>query len=200
MRAKPGQVRPDAEQSRHDAGLDAPRSTLLARDRATLVVVDVQEAFRKAVPDFEDVARKTATLVEAARILGVPAIVTEQYPKGLGRTVDEVGLNGEAVLEKTVFAASQADGFDLGGRDQALVCGIEAHVCVHQTVEDLRARGVEVHLCADAIASRDPANKAVALERAERAGAVPTTVEMALFELCGRAGTEEFKAVQGLVK
>ena len=173
---------------------------MLERDRTALVVVDVQEAFRKAVPQFEDVARRTASLLEGARILGVPAIVTEQYPKGLGRTVDEVGLNGEPVLEKTVFAASRAEGFDLEGRDQVLVCGIEAHVCVHQTVEDLRATGVEVHVCADAVASRDPANKAIALERAERAGAVPTTVEMALFELCGRAGTDEFKAVQRLIK
>ncbi len=173
---------------------------MLDRQRAALIVVDVQEAFRKAVPDFEDVARRAATLVEGARVLGVPAIVTEQYPKGLGRTVHEVGLNGEPVLEKTVFAASQAEGFDLAGRDQALVCGIEAHVCVHQTVEDLRARGVEVHVCADAIASRDPANKSVALERAERAGAVPTTVEMALLELCGRAGTDEFKQIQRLIK
>ncbi|HEV2814659.1 MAG TPA: isochorismatase family protein [Solirubrobacteraceae bacterium] len=173
---------------------------MLARDRTTLVVVDLQEAFRKAVPDFEEVARRAATLVEGARILGVPAIVTEQYPTGLGRTVDEVGLNGEPVLEKTVFAASQAEGFDLEGRDQALVCGIEAHVCVHQTVEDLSAKGVEVHVAADAIASRDPANKVVALQRAERAGAVPTTTEMALLELCGRAGTPEFKTIQRLIK
>ena len=174
--------------------------SVLQRDSAALVVVDVQEAFRKAVPDFEEVARKTATLVEGARILGVPVVVTEQYPKGLGRTVDEVGLNGEPVLEKAVFAASCADGFDLGGRSQAIVCGIEAHVCVHQTVEDLVGKGVEVHLVADAVASRDPANKAVALERADRAGALPTTVEMALLELCGRAGTDEFKQVQGLIK
>ena len=173
---------------------------MLDRSRTALVVVDVQEAFRKAIPDFDDVARKTATLVEGARVLGVPAIVTEQYPKGLGNTVEEIGLNGETVIEKTVFAASCADGFDLGDRDQVLVCGIEAHVCVHQTVEDLAARGVEVHVCADAVSSRDPANKVVALERAARAGAVPTTVEMALLELCGRAGTDEFKAIQGLIK
>jgi nicotinamidase-related amidase len=173
---------------------------MLARERTTLIVVDVQEGFRKAIGDFEDVARKTSTLVRGARILGVPAIVTEQYPKGLGRTAEEVGLDGEPVLEKSVFAASCAEGFDLDGRDQALVCGIEAHVCVHQTVEDLAAKGVEVHVCADAVSSRDPANKAVAFARAERAGAVPTTVEMALLELCGRAGTDEFKEVQRLIK
>jgi nicotinamidase-related amidase len=173
---------------------------MLDRARAALVVVDVQEGFRKAVPGFEDVARSAATLVEGARILGVPAIVTEQYPKGLGATAGEVGIDGEPVLEKTVFAASRADGFDLGGRDQVVVCGIEAHVCVHQTVADLAARGVQVHVCADAVASRDPADKEVALTRAERAGAVTTTVEMALLELCERAGTDEFKAVQRLIK
>ena len=172
---------------------------MLRRDDTTLVVVDVQEAFRKAVPAFEQVVQRTRTLVEGARILGLPVIVTEQYPKGLGHTVGEVGLDGEPVLDKSVFAASQADGFDLR-TGQALVCGIEAHVCVHQTVEDLRGRGVEVHVAADAVASRDDANRAIALQRAERAGAVPTTTEMALLELCGRSGTPEFKAVQGLIK
>ena len=173
---------------------------MLQRDQAAVIVVDVQEGFRKAVGDFDEVARNAGTLVEGARVLDVPVIVSEQYPKGLGATAPEVGLNGEPVVEKTVFAASCAEGFDLGGRSQAVVCGIEAHICVHQTVEDLRSKGVEVHVVTDAVASRDPRNKAVALERAERAGAVPTTVEMALFELCGRAGTEEFKLVQGLIK
>jgi nicotinamidase-related amidase len=173
---------------------------MLRREDSVLVVVDVQEAFRKVIGDFDHVARKAATLVEGARILGVPAVVTEQYPQGLGHTVDEIGLNGEPVLEKVVFAASQADGFDLDGRSQALVCGIEAHVCVHQTVGDLRERGVEVHVCADAISSRDPENKRLALERAASEGATITSVEMALLELCGRAGTDEFKAVQRLIK
>lgn len=173
-------------------------SSVLRRDSAALVVVDVQEGFRKAIGDFDAVAAKVRTLVAGAGILDVPVLATEQYPRGLGHTVPEVGLPGPA-LEKTVFAASRADGFDLGGREQALVCGIEAHVCVHQTVEDLRERGVDVHVCADAVASRDPANRALALERAREAGARLTSVEMALLELCGRAGTDEFKAVQRLI-
>ncbi len=88
----------------------------LRRGDAALVVVDVQEAFRKAVPDFEELARRASILLEGARILGIPAVVTEQYPRGLGSTAPEVGLDGEPVLEKTVFAASRADGFDLRGR------------------------------------------------------------------------------------
>lgn len=172
---------------------------MLRRDDTTLVVVDVQEAFRKAVPDFERVAQRTRTLLAGARVLGLPVIVTEQYPEGLGHTVEDVGLDGEPVLEKSVFAASRAEGFELT-TGQALVCGIEAHVCVHQTIEDLRGRGVEVHVAADAVASRDDDNRVIALQRAERAGAVPTTTEMALLELCGRAGTPEFKEVQALIK
>lgn len=171
----------------------------LRRADTALVVVDVQEGFRKAIDGFEDVARACGMLVAGARILDVPIVVTEQYPKGLGHTVEEVGLDGEPVVEKTVFAASRAAGFDLGGRTQALVCGIEAHVCVHQTIEDLLSQGVEVHVCADAVSSRTTANKALALDRAARDGAVLTSVEMALLELCGRAGTPEFKAVQKVI-
>ena len=172
--------------------------TLLVRDRAALIVVDVQEGFRSYAV-FEDVARACGRLVRGARILGLPRVVTEQYPKGLGPTAPEVGLDGEPVVEKTVFSAARADGFDLAGRDQALVCGIEAHVCVSQTVHDLLDRGVEVHVAADAVGSRHAVDYDRALPRLERAGGVVTTVEAALFELCERAGTPEFKAVQQLV-
>ena len=171
----------------------------LRREDAALVVVDVQEGFRKAVDGFEEVVGAVARLVEGAQILDVPVIATEQYPKGLGHTVEEVDLGDAPVLEKTVFAASRAEGFDLGGRTQAVVCGIEAHVCVHQTVADLLEKGVEVHVCADAVSSRTAANRELALRRAAEAGAVLTSVEMALLELCERAGTPEFKAVQKVV-
>lgn len=172
--------------------------SVLERDRAALVVVDVQEAFRPAVQDFDTVVENTRRLMEGARILGVPVVVTEQYPKGLGRTVDELG-EVEAV-EKTCFSAARADGFDLDGRDQALVCGIETHVCVSQTAHDLLDRGVEVHVASDAVTSRTAENKHVGLHKMERAGAVVTSVETALFELLGAAGSDEFKQVQRLVK
>jgi nicotinamidase-related amidase len=171
---------------------------LLARDRAALVVVDVQEGFR-SYSTFTAVADACAKLVQAARVLDVPALVSEQYPKGLGHTAPELGLQDEPRIEKTVFSAVRAEGFDLGGRDQAIVCGIEAHVCVSQTVHDLLDRGVEVHVPADAVGSRHEIDYARGLERMERAGAVVSTVEAALFELLERAGTPEFKAVQKLV-
>jgi nicotinamidase-related amidase len=174
----------------------------LDRARAALLVIDVQEAFRKAVPSFGDVARGTVALIRGAEATGVPIIVTEQYPKGLGRTVDEVAeeLPGSLEpIEKVCFSAPEAEGFDLGGRSQALVCGIEAHVCVNQTVLDLLDQGVEVHVALDAVGSRFPESKEVGIEKARRAGAVITNVETALFELVGRAGTDEFKEIQRVV-
>jgi len=174
----------------------------LDRRRAALVVIDVQEAFRKAVPSFDDVARAAAALIQGAEAVDVPILVTEQYPKGLGTTVPEVAdhlpENFEPI-EKLCFSAPEAEGFDLAGRDQALVCGVEAHVCVNQTVLDLIDDGVEVHVAVDAIGSRFPESKEIGIEKARRAGAVITNVETALFELVGRAGSDEFKEIQRVV-
>jgi nicotinamidase-related amidase len=172
--------------------------SLLARERTALVVVDVQEAFRPYA-SFASVAKSCAKLVQGARIMGLPALVSEQYPKGLGHTAQEVGLEEERRIEKSVFSAARAEGFDLEGREQAVVCGIETHVCVSQTVHDLLERGVEVHVPADAVGSRHEIDYERGLERMERAGAVVTTVEAALFELLESAGAPEFKEVQRLI-
>jgi nicotinamidase-related amidase len=172
--------------------------SLLDRSRAALVVVDVQEAFRPYA-SFAGVASSSAKLLAGARILGLPRVVSEQYPKGLGHTAPEVGLEDEQPIEKTVFSAVRAENFDLDGREQAIVCGIETHVCVSQTVHDLLERGVEVHVPADAVGSRHTLDYERGLERLERAGAVVSSVEAVLFELLERAGTPEFKAVQKLI-
>ncbi len=178
----------------------------LDRARAALVVVDVQEAFRRAVLDFEQVAASVSVLVRGARVLGLPALVTEQYPDGLGHTVPEIAehLAGVEPIVKVCFSAVQADGFSRALQatrcDQVLLCGIEAHVCVNQTAEDLLAEGVEVHVVQDAVSSRTAANRALGLHKMERAGATVTSVETALFELLRQAGTPEFKEVQALVK
>ena len=174
----------------------------LDAERTALVVIDVQEGFRKAVPDFGRVTKATATLIEGADAIGIPIVISEQYPKGLGETAPEVAEHlpdGTKPVEKLVFSAAEAEGFDLGGRDQALVCGIETHVCVNQTVLDLLDSGVEVQVAEDAVGSRSEENKRVGLQKMERAGAVMTSVETALFELLGRAGTDEFKRVQRLI-
>ncbi|HEX7291547.1 MAG TPA: isochorismatase family protein [Conexibacter sp.] len=174
----------------------------LERARTALVVIDVQEAFAKAVDGFDRVVAQTAILVEGAKTLGLPILVTEQYPRGLGDTVEPVrDVLGEDVerLPKTVFSAVRAEGFDLRGRDQALVCGIETHVCVNQTVHDLVGGGVETHVAIDAVGSRTAANRELGLRKMEKSGAILTSTETALFELLGEAGSDEFKTIQKLV-
>ena len=117
--------------------------------------------------------------------------------------MDEVASHlpeGTERVEKVRFSAAEVDGFDLGERDQALVCGIEAHVCVNQTVLDLIDEDVEVHVAADAVGSRTEANRELGLAKMERAGAIVSSIEMALFELLGGSDAEAFKQVQGLVK
>jgi len=173
----------------------------LDRERTALVVIDVQEAFAKAVDGFDEVAAQTAILVHGAKVLELPVLVTEQYPRGLGDTVAKVreALGETPRLAKTVFSAARAEGFDLAGRDQALVCGIETHVCVNQTVHDLLGGGVEVHVAVDAVGSRTAANRELGLRKMAESGAILTSVETALFELLGAAGTDEFKTIQKLV-
>ncbi len=177
----------------------APR---LERDRAVVVVVDVQEGFRPAVRGFEEVAANVGRLVQGANALGVPVRASEQYPKGLGNTVPEVAehLDGVDPVEKTCFSAVEADGFDLDGRTQAIVCGIESHICVWQTARDLLGRGVEVHVARDGVSSRTEENRELGIELIERAGGQPTSVETALFDLLGAAGSDEFKQVQRIIK
>jgi nicotinamidase-related amidase len=172
--------------------------SLLERNKAVLVVVDVQEGFR-SYASFDAVAQACSKLVRGTRILEVPRIVSEQYPKGLGHTAPELDLEDEPRIEKTVFSAVRADGFDLGGRTQAIVCGIETHVCVSQTAHDLLERGLEVHVPADAVGSRHTLDYERGLERLARAGATVSTVESVLFELLEQAGTPEFKEVQRLI-
>lgn len=164
-------------------------------------MIDVQDGFAKAVPEFDDVAAQTAILVRGAKILGLPVLVTEQYPKGLGDTTAAIRdvLDETPRLPKTAFSAARAEGFDLAGRDQALVCGIETHICVSQTAHDLIGQGVEVHVAADAVSSRTSANRELGLRKMTESGAIVTSVETALFELLGAAGSDEFKAIQKLV-
>lgn len=181
--------------------------SLLDKRRAALAVIDMQEAFRPMIEGFADYAARIAVLVQACRILDVPIIVTEQYPKGLGRTVAEIAAHlpeDLTPLEKLTFSACGIQEFDTQLRErhaeQVIVCGIEAHICVSQTVHDLLRLGYQVHLASDAIAARLPHNRDVALQKMTSSGAVLSSVEMAVFELCGAAGTEEFKQIQRLVK
>lgn len=178
----------------------------LKKDQASLLVVDVQERLVAAMePNArERVLNRTRAAVVGAGALGVPTIVTEQYPKGLGRTVPqltEVLKTSGAPVEKVDFSCALDPVLQqLGERKQVIVTGMETHVCVFQTVRDLAARGYTPYLCADAVLSRTEEDKKVGLELCREVGAVITTVEAALFDLLGRAGSPEFKAVSAAVK
>jgi len=185
----------------------ARHPALLKREQTGLVVVDVQEGFRPVIDGFDAMARNVGLLAEGFGMLGRPVLASEQYPKGLGSTVPEVAdrlPEGTVLVEKLRFSACGVDAFDDALRQADcrawVVCGIESHVCVNQTVLDLLARGREVHVAADAVSSRAPANRAAGLEKMAAAGARATSAEMALFEMLEEAGSPEFKAISKLVR
>jgi nicotinamidase-related amidase len=178
---------------------------ILELSRSALLIIDMQEAFRANIPDFDRYANRITIAARGALLLNLPVIVTEQYPKGLGHTATEIRevlpANIE-ILEKTTFSSCGAQHFEaeLQGKNQILVAGIEAHICVNQTVHDLLASGFQVHLLADCITSRKETDRIAAFQKMQTSGAIPSSVEMALFELMRDARHEQFKAIQGLIK
>ena len=179
-------------------------SGLLERNRAALLVIDVQERINAVMADQGHIPR-LEVLVEACRGLGVPVLASEQYPQGLGPTVDSLAaLLGNDLPGKLTFSCSRDDGLrvavDATGREQIVVTGIETHVCVLQTALDLLDAGFEVYVPHDAVNSRRPSDKDWALHRMAAAGAVITSTESALFELLERCDTADFKTVAKLIK
>ena len=178
----------------------------IRRATAALVVVDIQERLLPAIFEKERVVQNALRLIQGAAALHVPVLVTEQYRKGIGQTVPEVAaaIPGFAPMEKLAFSACGAEGFvealTARDREDIILCGIEAHVCVCQTCLDLLDRGFRVFVAADAISSRTAENHRLAVERMAAAGAVNVSTEMILFELLERAGTDEFKRILSLVK
>ncbi|PYP82515.1 MAG: hydrolase [Blastocatellia bacterium AA13] len=179
----------------------------LCREKAALVVIDMQEAFRTVIPDFSAVSARIAKAVQGACLLEVPVIVTEQYPRGLKRTAEEIIPHlpkPPKIIEKLCFSSCRVEDFqsELISRNvkQIIVCGIEAHICVTQTVLDLLSQDLDVFLLVDCITSRKPESKEVALARLTQAGAIPSNLEMALFEMMKTAESAQFKALQHLIR
>ena len=171
-----------------------------------LLIVDLQERFAPAIHGWERVVERTRLLIRAARQLDLPIWVTEQYPRGLGRTVADVAdLLGEDVrpYEKVAFSAC-VDGLmnalREAGTRSVLVAGIEAHVCVMQTVLDLREGDIDVFVVVDAVSSRRAEDAELAFARMRTIGATLVSTEMALFELLQTAAHPHFKAIQNLIK
>ncbi len=184
---------------------------ILCAAKAQLLVIDVQEKLAPAMSDAGPVIANSQRLIAAARHFGVPITISEQYPKGIGPTVDVLreAAGGETrVFDKMAFSCAQdptiaghlAQGRENASRSQIVITGIEAHVCVLQTALELFAAGYAVFVVADAIASRREASCQIALRRMEQAGVHPVTTEMVIFEWLGRAGTPDFKALMPLIK
>jgi nicotinamidase-related amidase len=177
-----------------------PGATLLRPERAALVVVDLQEKLLPVIVGRERVVKNSLLLMRLAEILKLPVVLTSQYKKGLGEIVPEVrgAAPGVEPLDKVSFGCFGDEGFlsrlrTLSGRDQLLVTGIECHICVAQTVLGALDQGYQVHLVSDAVGSRAEENYRTGLARMERAGALVSSAEMAVYELLGRSDSDAFK-------
>ena len=171
-----------------------------------LLIIDVQGKLAKIVYESEAVERNISKLIRAAKILGVPVLYTEQYPKGLGHTVTSLEklLTEETPFEKIAFSCCADESF-MGAlrklkRNEVLVTGMETHVCVYQTANELIEYGYTVHLITDAVSSRTKENRDLGVHCIERAGALLKSTEMGIFELLRIAQGEEFKAISKIIK
>lgn len=181
-------------------------SRLMSAARSILLVVDMQERLLPAIAGGDGVTAGVRFLMESAELLNVPIVVSEQYPKGLGPTVSALPCEKcrTETFDKLRFSAAEGLREILGRRtevrDQFIVCGIEAHVCVLQTALDLRSEGDCVFVVADAVGSRQTGDCETALRRLRDEGCVVTTAESVAFEWCEAAGSDTFRAVSRLVR
>ena len=178
------------------------------KKNAILVMIDLQGALVKAMASeiVTRVIRNSQILIAFAREMGIPILVTEQYPKGLGETIPEMKkeLEGIAPIEKMSFSCCQMDSFkgqlENSGRKEVILCGIEAHVCVLQTAAELLQQGYGVHVVADAVCSRRKLDWETGLRWMEKKGAMILTTEIIAFQLLKEAGTDEFKRLSKLLR
>ena len=182
---------------------------LVDASKSTLLLVDMQERLLPAMTGGAEAEQRCAILLKAAKALGVPVTVSEQYPKGLGHTVADLAaeIGNAPVFEKLAFSCwkdkplkEHMIAHHEAGRPLVILAGIESHVCVMQTAADLSAAGFGVFAVADAMASRLPASHGLAMERMRQHGVAVVNAEMVVFELLGQAGTAEFKALSALVR
>jgi nicotinamidase-related amidase len=179
---------------------------LLDRNRTGLLVVDIQEKILAVTSRSKQVVENAVKLIKGFKILERPIFITEQYPEGLGNTVDPIKkvLEEAEIHQKLTFSCCGIEGLTRQIRtqkiDQLVLCGIESHVCVWQTAMDLAYDGFKVSVVGDALSSRTDENHEAALKRMASHGIEVTTTEMVLFELLKEAGTDAFKAVSKLIK
>lgn len=181
-----------------------PHPLQMSAADTALLVIDVQEKLVSKILNAGALVRNAAFLIDAARLLNLPVAATEQYPKGLGPTVAELAQRLPHRPDKVAFSCcaipAVAEGFRTAARPKVMLAGIEAHVCVLQTALDLLAADFRVFIPADGVGSRYAVDHEFALRRLERAGAVVTTAEAAVFEWVGGAGHPQFKQISKLVQ
>jgi nicotinamidase-related amidase len=179
---------------------------MLTTAHSLLLVIDVQGKLADLAWRSEMIQKNVGVLIEGSKVLKIPVVATEQYPKGLGSTIESIAtlLGNAPVIEKDSFSCCGAHEFQFKltelHKTDIIVCGIETHVCVYQTVRDLLALGYNVHLVTDAVSSRTEENWKLGVRKCETLGAKLTSTEMILFELLQVSGTEQFKAISKLVK
>ena len=179
---------------------------LLSIEKSTLLIIDIQERILPVIHQHDVIVENTIKLIKGFKVLGLPIYYTEQYPKGLGETVPSIKdeLKNKEPIQKLSFSCSGAVDlfYELKRKNlsQIVICGIETHVCVQQTVLDLLANEFQVNIAADAVSSRRIRDYEIALTRMERSGAEVTTSEAILFELLNVCGTDEFKQISRIVK
>ena len=182
---------------------------LIDSSKSSLLIVDVQERLLPVMAQGNSVVARSKILLKAAKTLDVPIAVSEQYPKGLGHTVEILNqeIGNAPVFAKSAFSCwrdkalrKHLTAHHDGGRPQVIIAGIEAHVCVAQTAIDMAQAGFGVFVVADAVSSRAESSMALALSRMGQSGVEVINAEMAVFELLGKAGTPEFKALSVLIE
>lgn len=180
--------------------------SLMNREDTIFIAIDFQEKLMPVMSNKEDLEDKVCRLAEGMKALGIPKIVTQQYTKGIGETIPSVAeaLGEFEPIDKTSFSCMNNEEFRTQlegiGRRTAVVCGIEAHICLQQTVLQLLDEGYQVYVPVDCVSSRSERDQMWSLERIERAGAITTTYEAILYELLGDSKAPEFKAISKIVK
>ena len=179
---------------------------ILKRDTSALLLIDIQEKILSVMDKPAQVINNSLKLIKGFKVLNIPIFYTEQYPKGLGSTSSTLlkELEGLSAIQKMTFSCAGAGNLFPRLKDnnalQVIVAGIEAHVCVQQTILDLLANGFQVNVAADAVSSRNEFDYRTALDRMRHHGAEITTTEAILFELLNVSGTDEFKQISKIVK
>jgi nicotinamidase-related amidase len=178
----------------------------ILKERSAALIIDVQEKLFPFIHENERLTRNLSVLIQGLKILGVPIFITEQYVKGLGPTIEPVAslLPTQHRIEKMSFSCCDEprfiEGLAVSGKENVIVAGIESHVCVMQTVIDLKRNGYNPVVIEDCISSRKENDKRFAVERMKQEGALVSTVESLLFELLRYSGTEQFRGISRLVK